>query len=70
MHFLGLGRVVSLKGSFGVSSFACHGQWSPILIPPQHKVTFRVCVMDSASEKNRFLVLTEMRNLLCISSWE
>jgi hypothetical protein len=31
----------------------------------QHEVTFRVCVMDSASERNRFLVLIEMGNSFC-----
>jgi hypothetical protein len=30
----------------------------------QHEVKFRVCVMDSTSERNKFLVVGEMGNTL------
>jgi hypothetical protein len=53
-----------IKGLYGFNSFASHGQWSHIFVPQQ---TFRVCATDSVSERNRFLVVTEMGNSLCIS---
>jgi hypothetical protein len=58
--------VVSLKDFCGFSSFTSHGRWSSIFVPPQtnYKVTFKVCAVDSASERNRFLVLTEMYLLI------
>jgi hypothetical protein len=60
-----VGGMVSLKGCCGFSFFfASHVQWSPIFISLQTslEIIFRVCAMDSDSERNRFLVGTEMGN--------
>jgi hypothetical protein len=42
--------------------------FSYLFLHKHNMVTFIVDAMDSSSERNRFLVVTQMGNLLCISS--
>jgi hypothetical protein len=60
------GKAHLLKGTRGSNSLPSQGQWSPMLAHPHtlHEVTFSVWAVDSASVRNKILVVTEMGNFL------